>query len=73
MQLELVEKMQEAVKEERFQPDADAEMVEDSGQVIGVGNVSSYLGDGHSLQEVVEQMVDKLKVKGKTVKDFHTP
>ena len=65
MQLELVEKMNEALREE-----GAAAMQEESGKVIDVGNVSSYLGDGHSLQEVVEQMVDKLRAKGKCVKDF---
>ena len=68
MQLELAEKMNEALREE-----GDDEMKEDAGEVISAGNVSSYLGEEHSLQAVVEQMVDKLQEKRKSVKDFHTP
>ena len=60
--------MNEALRE-----DGGVDMQEDTGKVIDVENVSTYLGDDHSLQEVVEQMIDKLKKKGKTVKEFQTP
>ena len=60
--------MNEALRE-----DGGVDMQEDTGKVIDVENVSTYLGDDHSLQEVVEQMIDKLKKKGKTVKEFETP
>ena len=68
VQLELAERMNEALHEE-----GDEEMEEGASEVISASNVSSYLSDGHTLQEVVEQMVDKLKTKGKSVKDFNTP
>ena len=57
--------MNEALRE-----DGGVDMQEDAGKVIDESNVSTYLGDDHSLQEVVEQMIDKLKKKGKTVKEF---
>ena len=57
--------MNEALRE-----DGGVDMQVDAGKVIDESNVSTYLGDDHSLQEVVEQMIDKLKKKGKTVKEF---
>ena len=68
MKLELVEKMDEAMREMN-----DEEMEEGSGKFISTSNVSSYLGKEYELQEVIEQMVTKLKGRGKCVKDFNTP
>ena len=51
----------------------DEEMKEGPIEVISSGNVSSYLGEEHGLQEVIEQMVGKLKERGKSVKVFNTP
>ena len=48
-------------------------MKDDSSKIISECNVSSHLGDEHGLQEVIEQMISKLKQKSKSVKDFNTP
>ena len=62
LQLDLVTSMEAALSE-----------LEGEENLFSERNISSYLGSDHSLQQVIEKTIQKLKDKGKSVDKLDTP